>query len=88
MNAKRTARVVAGVILLVIFGVYSYMRCTNWTKSSDVDKLIEEAAQDEPVYEPADGDGPTDAPEEPEATPEATPEPTPDPASPEGKALA
>lgn len=88
MNAKRTARVVAGVILLVIFGVYSYMRCTNWTKSSDVDKLIEEAARDEPVYEPADGDGPTDAPEEPEATPEATPEPTPDPASPEGKALA
>lgn len=88
MDAKRTVRKVIGVILLVIFGIYSYMRCTNWTMGSDVDRRIEERNNKTPVYEPMEEDDQTGVPEEDATEPEATPEPTPDPASPEGKALA
>lgn len=88
MDAKRTVRKVVGIILLVIFGIYSYMRCTNWTMGSDVDRRIEERKNKTPVYEPVDEGDSTEEPEEDVTEPEATPEPTPDPASPEGKALA
>ncbi len=88
MDAKRTVRKVVGIILLVIFGIYSYMRCTNWTMGSDVDRRIEERKNKTPVYEPVDEGDATEEPEEDVTEPEATPEPTPDPASPEGKALA
>lgn len=91
MSAKRTIRVIIGVILLVIFAIYSYMRCTNWTKGSDVAAMINEGeSEDQLYYQTLQGD--KQAMEEPEAQPEpeAAPEAesAPDPASPEGKALA
>lgn len=90
MSAKRTARVIIGVILLVIFAIYSYMRCTNWTKGSDVEAMIKER-EDQLYYESLQEDDeveeePEDQPE-PEAAPEPEAEPAPDPASPAGKAL-
>lgn len=85
MSSRQIVRIIVGVVLLAVFAVYSYMRCTNWTKSSDVDANIKAKEQQESmVYEPAVETLP------PLETTEPEPEepPAPDPASPAGKALA
>lgn len=91
MSAKRIVRVIVGVILLVIFGIYSYMRCTNWTKGSDVEAMIK-AREEKLTYQalPTEPETPAEpeTPEESEAAPAVEEEPAPDPASPAGKALA
>lgn len=91
MSAKRTVRVIVGVILLVIFAIYSYMRCTNWTKGSDVEAMIK-GREEELYYESLSVDDESgeesESQSESETASEPEAEPAPDPASPAGKALA
>lgn len=91
MSAKRIIRVIIGFMLLIVFGIYSYMRCTNWTQSSDVDSMIEEYQREEELYYESVAPAAVTEPQTEEPTPVEpvpTEEPAPDPASPAGKALA
>ncbi len=92
MKTNRVARVILGLIVLILFGVYSYVKASNSPFSQDVDDgtvLLEDeelpaAPEGQPVPE---GEAPVGEPAQ-EAETEATPEPTVDPESPAGRAQA
>ena len=89
MNSKRIGRAIFGILFLIAFIVFAYVRLNNTLYGDDIGKEpeipLEENLPEELPGENASQEG---AVVVPEATPEVTPEPTPDPNSPEGRALA
>lgn len=77
MKTNRVARVILGILVLIMFGVYSYLRASTSPHSDDIGA----AATQVPAIAPVE----TAAPEETVA-PTPTPEPTLDPDSPAGRA--
>ncbi|MEA5151937.1 MAG: M15 family metallopeptidase [Oscillospiraceae bacterium] len=78
MKSNRAVRVVLGLVVLVLFGAYLYLRASSSPHSDDVGKPA-----DTGLISLAETPAPSETP-----APTATPAPTVDPASPEGKAAA
>ena len=89
MKTNRGARVVLGILVLILFCIYSYLKASTTPHSNDIGVPRESAPVADQVPEDSTGT-PEAKPEElgGEVTPEAVPEPTVDPNSPEGRALA
>ena len=88
MKINRAVRIILGLLLLVIFGIYGFLRASVSPHSRDLEApAATVAAVQTPAEEPS---VPNETPAELElpVTPEPTPEPTVDPNSPYGKALA
>ena len=97
MKANRVGRVFLGLVVLALFGAYTYLKTSTTPFSADIDArggaagvvTAAPAVTDSPVDPGTDPDTvviPADGEDEPAA--EATPEPTVDPNSPAGRALA
>lgn len=70
MKANRVVRIIFALIVLILFGAYSYFHFSVSPHSSDLDNPVQAtAAPSEVTAEPVSA--------EPTATPEPTPEPTP-----------
>ena len=91
MRANRAVRVIFGIIVLLLFGVYLHFHLSTTPFSHDIDARGASSAASPAEFAtpalpaaaaPAEPDG-AEAP-----VPEETPEPTPDPDSPAGRALA
>ncbi len=78
MKSNRAVRVALGLIVLILFGAYTYLHASNTPHSKDLDAQAA-STPDISLVESAE---PT------EAVPTATPEPTLDPDSPAGRAAA
>ncbi len=90
MKTNRVVRVILGLIVLILFGVYCYIRASYTPFSDDIGAPPKPAQTAPPAETAAPENSGEAAPEGTEETPavEATPEPTVDPNSPEGRALA
>lgn len=77
MKSSRAARIVWGILALILFCAYAYLRASNSPHSNDLG---------EPTPPPISMAEPAPVEETPEPTPTPTPEPTLDPNSPEGRA--
>ncbi len=89
MKLNRAARIVVGILALILLFAYTYMRISVSPHSEDVgtERAILNWLDDDEEEE--EENAPEATPEvTPEPTPEATPEPTVDPNSPAGRALA
>lgn len=93
MKTNRVVRVILGLIVLILFGVYCYLKASYTPFSEDIDKLAVPAETAAPAETAVPAENSGDVPTEnsgdvPAENNEPTPEPTVDPDSPEGRALA
>ena len=73
---NRASRIVLGIIVLILFGVYSYLRSSSSPHSSDFDNptAVTEVTAAPAEVQPIDAEPSPEVTEEPVETPEPTPE--------------